>query len=81
MAVHNIFFVAESKSNKLQVLQGHNIFKGQVCSWKYMRPDIHRWGFFKIIPMRSKSEAVTRLDRIKRDTGLENEIFVENSHK
>ena len=35
--------------------------------------------FLKRIPMRSKSEAGTTLDRINRDTGVENEIFMDNA--
>ena len=40
--------------------------------------DIHIWIVFQITPMRYKSEAVVTLDRIKRDVGVENEIFVDN---
>ena len=35
--------------------------------------------FVKIIPMRSKSETGTELDRINRDVRVENEIFMDNS--
>ena len=35
--------------------------------------------FFQIITMRSKSEAGTKLDRINRDVGVANMIFMENS--
>ena len=37
--------------------------------------------FVKIIPMRSKSEAGTSLDRINRDVGVSNEIFMVNAPK
>ena len=34
--------------------------------------------FLQILPMRSKSEAVSTVDRINRDSGVVNEIFMEN---
>ena len=37
--------------------------------------------FVQIITMRYKSEACTTLDRINRDAGVANEIFMENSPK
>ena len=46
-----------------------------------MCSDLHRWGIFQIIPMRSKSEAGTTLDRINRDVGVANEIFMDNAPK
>ena len=36
-------------------------------------------GFVQIIPMRSKSEAGTILDRINRDVRVANEIFMDNT--
>ena len=36
-------------------------------------------GFVQIIPMRSKSEAGTTLDRINRDVGVASEIFMDNA--
>ena len=35
--------------------------------------------FVQITPMRYKSESVTTLDRINRDYGVSNEIFMDNS--
>ena len=35
--------------------------------------------FFQIITMRSKSEAGTTLDRINRDVGVSNDIFMDNA--
>ena len=35
--------------------------------------------FVQIIPMRSKSDDVTKLDRINRDFGVSNEIFIYNA--
>ena len=37
--------------------------------------------FVQIIPMRYKSEAGTTLDRINRDFGVANEIFMDNAPK
>ena len=36
---------------------------------------------FQIVTMRSKSEAGKKLDRIKRDNGVEKDIFMDNSPK
>ena len=44
-----------------------------------MCSDIHRWGIFQIIPMRSKSEDGTTLDRINWGVGVTNEKFMENA--
>ena len=53
--------------------------KRQVHSWEYMRSDIHRWRFFQIINMRSKSKAGTTLDRISWEAGVKNEISMDNA--
>ena len=44
-----------------------------------MCSDLHQWGILQIIPMGSKLEAGTTLDRIKRDVGVANEIFMDNA--
>ena len=36
-------------------------------------------GFVQIVPMRSKSEAGTTLERINKDVGVANEIFMDNA--
>ena len=43
-----------------------------------MCSDLHQREFVQIIPMRSKSEAGTKLYRINRDVGVENEVFMVN---
>ena len=79
MAVYNRFSVAESMLTELQILYRHAICKGQIHSWKYMCSDLYQSGNFQIILMISKSEAGTTLDRIKRDVGVANEIFIDNA--
>ena len=37
--------------------------------------------FFQIFPMRSKSEAGSTLDKINRDVGVANTIFIDNVPK
>ena len=49
---------------------------GNICAQIFTNGD-----FVKIIPMIYKSEAGTTLDRINRDVGFENDIFMDNVPK
>ena len=77
MAAHNRFSVAESTSTELHIYTDTIFAKekyivGNTCAQIFTDGE-----FVQIIPMRSKSDAGTTLDRINRDVGVANGKYME----